>query len=64
MRNATEKILHASTEAQRPVVMGQLETISKRIQNLESDLKAYERAAESAPDSGDEDVRSKHNLIY
>jgi HAMP domain-containing protein len=55
MQHATEKILLASTEAQGPIVMGQLEASSKRIQMLELEIQAYRKASEGLPDLCDSD---------
>ena len=56
MQHATEKILLASTEAQGPIVMGQLEASSKRIQMLELEIQAYKKASEGLPDLCDSDI--------
>ena len=58
MRQATEKILVASTEAQKPVVIGQLEAIGKRIQMLESEVEVYKKASLELSEPYDGDVRS------
>jgi hypothetical protein len=57
MQQAAEKILHATTDSQRPVVLGQLEASGKRIENLQADLDLYVQALETSPDIEKEEVR-------
>lgn len=56
MQHATEKILLASTESQRPAVMGQLEASGKRIQMLQLEVQAYKKASEELTDPGEIEV--------
>ena len=58
MQHATEKILAASTESQRPAVMGQLEASGKRIQMLQLEVTAYTKAVQELAEPGDGDVKS------
>lgn len=53
MQHATEKILLASTETQRPAVMGQLEASGKRIQTLQLEVEAYKKAAQNLSEPGE-----------
>ena len=49
MQQATEKILYASAESHRPVVLGQLEASGKRIETLRFEIEVYTQAIQSMP---------------